>query len=142
MENETELTFLSCVKPKLSDIVSGEEKDESCIRPVKWTNEVYGSLEKNKNNERSREMLRMICKEFRMREAAIPTHFRFQQLNENGDPTGQRPPGHFNRSRLCTLIRDGYLKALTRRDVAGKRRIYGAVPTQKGLEFVKSHQAR
>ena len=78
-----------------------------------------------------------------MRNAAIPTHFEF---NENGDPTDKRP-GRFNRSRLCGLIQEGYLKALTQ-DGCGCLKaltygdeINGVVPTQKGLEFVKSHQA-
>lgn len=145
MENETELTFLSWVRVNPepgNDIVSVPESDP--IGPVEWTDDEYGSLEKNKNNERSKEMLRMICKEFRMRETAIPTHFRF---NEHGDPTDKdgTTHGYFNQSRFCTLIRDGYLKALTQ-DGCGCLNpltcgdvIYGVVPTQKGRAFVKSH---
>ena len=122
MENETERTFLSCIKPKQNDIVSVSPP----IGPVKWPEDNKWS--DPNEHERTGRMLGMICKEFSMRRAAIPTHFLF---NENGDSAGQRTPGYFNRSRLCSLIQRGYLKALTRGDV-----IYGVVPTQKGLEFV------
>ena len=122
MENGTERTFLSCIKPKQNDIVS----ESLPIGPVKWPKDEEWS-DPNKH-ERTGQMLAMICKEFSMRRAAIPTHFLF---NENGDPAGKRTPGYFNRSRLCSLIQRGYLKALTRGDM-----IYGVLPTQKGLEFV------
>ena len=123
MENETERTFLSCVKVNPepgNDIVtlSGD------IGPVEWTDDPWGKS----SNERSGQMLAMICQEFSMRKAAIPTHFLF---NDSGDPSGERTPGCFNRSRLCGLIREGHLEALIQGDV-----IYGVVPTQKGLEFV------
>ena len=121
MENETELTFLSCIKvnprPK-NDIVTvtGE------IGPVEWTDDPWSSSK----DERSRQMLAMICQEFSMRKAAIPTHFLF---SESGDPAGERTHGCFNRSRLCRLIREGCLEALIHGDV-----IYGVVPTQSGLK--------
>ena len=133
MENETERTFLSWikVKPKTkNDIVSEKEP----IGPVEWTDKKGNKGWGNPKLERTGQMLAMICDEFRMREAAIPTHFLF---NENGDPAGERTPGYFNRSRLCGLIQEGYLKALTDDDV-----IYGVVPTPKGLEEAKSRQAR
>ena len=125
MEKETELTFLSCIKvnpkPK-NDIVTVT----GYIGPVEWTNEQWSDPNKD---ERSRRMLAVICQEFSMRKAAIPTHFLF---NESGDPTGERPhPGCFNQSRLCSLIQKGYLKALIHGDV-----IYGVVPSQRGFEIV------
>ncbi|MDE0696630.1 MAG: hypothetical protein OXH76_12455 [Boseongicola sp.] len=119
MENETELTFLSCIKVKpKSDIVTVTGD----IGPVEWTDDPWSSS----NNERSRRMLVMICEEFSLRKAAIPTHFLF---NENGDPASERTHGRFNQSRLCGLIREDCLEALIHEDV-----IYGVVPTQSGLK--------
>ena len=123
MENETELTFLSCIKvnpkPK-NDIVTVT----GGIGPVEWSGDPWSSS----NDKRSGRMLAMICQEFSMRKAAIPTHFLF---NESGDPTGEKTHGCFNRSRLCSLIREDCLDALIQGGL-----IYGVVPTQIGIEVV------
>lgn len=98
MGYENELTFLSCIKvnPKPKNDMVTVTGD---IGPVEWTDDSWSSSK----DKRTGLMLAMICQEFSMRKAAIPTHFLF---NENGDPAGERTHGCFNRSRLCNLIQE------------------------------------
>ena len=94
------MRVLSFVRSRYRDDIvtrSGE------LGPVAWTDEDYGG--NPYKDKRSREMLRQIFQEFTALKAAVPTHFwcknEYHELIE----------ARFNQPRLCSLIREGYLRA-------------------------------